>query len=163
MEEGIQSKYNCYVYCFEPIDAHYKICENKFKSNEKIKVYKTGLANDNKLVDFHVSNDSSSIHIGNGLGQFNTMLMKIDDFMSQENINYVDLLKMNIEGAEYDLLEHIIKNDLLDKFKNIQVQFHENPYDGWEEQYKFIINNLNKTHHLTYHFEFKFENWEINK
>lgn len=161
--ENIFNLYNCYVYCFEPIEKHYNICKEKFKNNTKVKVYKSGLSNDNKLVDFNVSNDSSSIHIGTSLGQFDTPLIKIDDFMFQENINHVDLLKMNIEGAEYDLLEHIVKNDLLHKFTNIQIQFHENPYEGWEKQYEFIINGLNKTHHLTYHYEFKFENWEINK
>jgi hypothetical protein len=82
--------------------------------------------------------------------------------MLNENIEFVVLLKMNIEGGEYDLLEYIINNNMITKFKNIQVQFHENAFDGWEEKYNFIINNLQKTHHLTYHFEFKFENWEIN-
>ena len=90
-------------------------------------------------------------------------LIKIDDFLLQEKIEKVDLLKMNIEGGEYDLLEHMIKNNLTSKFENIQVQFHDNVFDGWEEKYNFIVNNLTKTHHLTYKFEFKFENWELNK
>jgi hypothetical protein len=50
---------------------------------------------------------------------------------------------MNIEGGEYDLLEYMIKNQLTEKFENIQVQFHENVFEGWEEKYNFIINNLN--------------------
>jgi hypothetical protein len=57
----------------------------------------------------------------------------------------------------------MIKNNLTGKFENIQVQFHDNVFDGWEEKYNFIVNNLTKTHHLTYKFEFKFENWELNK
>jgi FkbM family methyltransferase len=129
---------------------------------DNIKVYQSGLSNENKLVGFHIAGDASSLYFGSLLQPLNIPLIKIDEFMLNENIEFVDLLKMNIEGGEYDLLEYIINNNMITKFKNIQVQFHENAFDGWEEKYNFIINNLQKTHHLTYHFEFKFENWEIN-
>lgn len=158
----INEKYKSKIYCFEPIEKYYNICNDKFNMFDNIKVYQSGLSNENKLVGFHIAGDSSSLYFGSLLQPLNIPLIKIDEFMLNENIEFVDLLKMNIEGGEYDLLEYIINNNMITKFKNIQVQFHENAFDGWEEKYNFIINNLQKTHHLTYHFEFKFENWEIN-
>jgi|LakMenE01Jun11ns_1017448.scaffolds.fasta_scaffold9950043_6 FkbM family methyltransferase len=158
----INELYKSKIYCFEPIEKFYNICKDKFIMFDNIKVYQSGLSNENKLVGFHVAGDASSLYYGTGLQPLNIPLIKIDEFMLNENIEFVDLLKMNIEGAEYEILEYIIKNNMITKFKNIQIQFHENPFDGWEEIYNFIIDNLQKTHHLTYHFEFKFENWEIN-
>jgi FkbM family methyltransferase len=159
----MEDKFNCYIYSFEPIKLFHDVCVDKFKNNSKIKVYKAGLSNENKKVDFTIGGEASSMFSDENRPEIDVDLIKIDDFLEQEKIQKVNVLKMNIEGGEYDLLEYMIKNNLTEKFENIQVQFHDNVFEGWEEKYNFIINNLTKTHHLTYKFEFKFENWEINK
>lgn len=157
----ITNKYNCKVYCFEPVSRYYEMCKNRLKNYNNVKLYKTGLAGTDSVVGFSVQGDASSMHYG--IAQETVQLKKIDDFLKEENIETVDLMKMNIEGAEYELLEYIILKKIIKKFKNIQIQFHENPYDGWKEKYEFVIENLNLTHHLTYQYEFKFENWKINE
>jgi FkbM family methyltransferase len=159
----MEDKFNCYIYSFEPIKLFHDVCVDKFKNNSKIKVYKAGLSNENKKVDFTIGGEASSMFSDKDRPEIDVDLIKIDDFLEQEKIQKVNVLKMNIEGGEYDLLEYMIKNNLTEKFENIQVQFHNDVFEGWEEKYNFIINNLTKTHHLTYKFEFKFENWEINK
>lgn len=160
--EEISRRYDCLIYSFEPIKEYYDICIEKFKSNNKIKLYQTGLAEDDFAKDFSICRDASSMFGENLKQQFNVNLIKIDRFMIDNKIDCVDLLKMNIEGGEYGLLSYIIQNNLSTKFKNIQVQFHENAFSGWRSQYDYIIKNLPKTHHLTYHYEFKFENWKLN-
>lgn len=160
--ENIFKKFNCFVYSFEPILKHYELCLDKFKIIDKIKLYQSGLSSENKVVDFHVAGESSSIYIGTVLGEFGINLKKIDEFLLDEKIEIVDLIKMNIEGSEYELLEYMLNNNLITKFKNLQIQFHDNVFDGWEQKYNYIKETLKKTHHLTYEFEFKFENWEIN-
>jgi len=72
----------------------------------------------------------------------------------------IDLLKVNIEGAEYDVLNHIIGAGLHHRIKNIQVQFHQIegvPYDKW---YKELVTKLSETHTLTWHYPFCWENWQ---
>lgn len=78
-----------------------------------------------------------------------------------EQYAVIDLLKINIEGAEYDLLQHIIGAGLHARVKNIQVQFHQIegvPYGLW---YKEIADKLSKTHSLTWHYPFCWENWTL--
>jgi FkbM family methyltransferase len=73
----------------------------------------------------------------------------------------IDLLKINIEGAEYDLLSHIIGAGLHARIKNIQVQFHQIdglPYEMW---YKEIADKLSKTHSLTWQYQYCWENWKL--
>jgi FkbM family methyltransferase len=75
--------------------------------------------------------------------------------------NEIVLLKINIEGAEYDLLHHIIGAGLHTRIKNIQVQFHQIagvPYERW---YKEIAAKLSETHSLTWHYPFCWENWQL--
>jgi len=78
-----------------------------------------------------------------------------------ESYSTIDLLKVNIEGAEYDLLQHIISAGLHTRIKNIQVQFHQIegvPYQQWYEE---ISKQLSLTHHLTWHYPYCWENWEL--
>lgn len=158
----IYEKYKCFVYSFEPVSRYYDMCLEKFKNIDKIKTYKQGLSSENKLINFNVAGEASSIYFGTVVGEYDVKLKKIDEFLIEMGVNNIDLIKINIEGSEYELLEYLINNNLIKIFKNLQIQFHENPFDGWEEKYKYIKTNLSLTHHLTYEFEFKFENWEIN-
>jgi FkbM family methyltransferase len=73
----------------------------------------------------------------------------------------VDVLKINIEGAEYELLNYITMTGLHKNCKNIQVQFHQiagAPYEHW---YSEIIKQLSKTHRLTWKYEWVWENWAL--
>jgi FkbM family methyltransferase len=158
--KNIYNLYNCKIYSFEPVQHNYNQCKVNLQDYEGIKLYKLVLSNENGTCDFFVAGESSSIYIGSTIGEYEIETKKIDEFLDENGINKVDLIKMNIEGSEYELLEYIIKNNFIDRFENLQIQFHDNAFDGWREKYDFIIENLKKTHHLTYHFEFKFENWK---
>ena len=76
------------------------------------------------------------------------------------NIERIDLMKINIEGGEYDLLEHLIKTGWIDKIINIQVQFHDF-VENAEARMLAIQNDLAKTHELTYQYKFVWENWRL--
>lgn len=82
--------------------------------------------------------------------------------MTKHNIEVVDLIKINIEGGEYDLLDEIIANNWLSKFKNIQVQFHDFVIENPRERMEKIQKELAKTHQLTYQYDFVWENWKLN-
>jgi hypothetical protein len=92
---------------------------------------------------------------------FEISLVSILDFIKEHNIHTVDLLKLNIEGGEYSLLESVIKDGNIKVFKNIQVQFHDFVIDNARVRMRNIQRELAKTHQLTYQFEFVWENWQL--
>jgi FkbM family methyltransferase len=160
----IYNRYKCNIHTFEPIDYLYNICHQELKDLDKVKLYRKVLGDKNDTVNFYVAGDASSIYMAWGQVKNENSyaeMVPIDSYMADENIHEVDLLKMNIEGAEYYLLEYMIDKGILTKFKNIQIQFHENSVDNWRERYNKITDALSLTHFLTYKFEFKFENWQI--
>lgn len=72
----------------------------------------------------------------------------------------VDLMKINIEGAEYDLIDYLLAADYLKNVDNLQVQFHITDKFDYELRYKLIRIALEETHELTWQCEFVWENWK---
>lgn len=156
--EKIYNKYSCNVYVFEPVQKYYNSIVEKFKNDDKVKAFNLGLSSVNEVVKIKHDNASSSIFIENGVEE-EIKLMKYYDFIKQNSIETIDLIKINIEGSEYELLEHIIENNLHEKIKNLQIQFHK-IFDDSEEKREKIRKALSLTHKLTYDYTFVWENWE---
>jgi FkbM family methyltransferase len=72
----------------------------------------------------------------------------------------IALLKINVEGMEYGLLDDIIRNGCINSINNIQVQFHQT--EGYKESYFDIVKNLIHTHHKTWGVDWIWENWKRN-
>ncbi len=156
----IFAKYQCNIHIFEPVKSFFEKIKERFTKNDKIKVHNIGLSNKNTELPISLLNDSSSLFKEDTQNEY----IKVVDasvFFKEQNIENIDLIKINIEGGEYDLLENLIKNGYISKIKNIQVQFHDFVPDAKERMIK-IQEELGKTHHITYQYEFVWENWEIN-
>lgn len=78
-----------------------------------------------------------------------------------EGLSAIAVMKINIEGLEYDLLNHIINHGHHKKIRNFQVQFHHianHPYEKW---YKEIETMLKETHECTWRYPYCWENWSL--
>lgn len=83
-------------------------------------------------------------------------LVLIDDVIGKG----CDLLKLNIEGAEFDVLERMLKLDLVQLCRDIQVQFHTCAPMA-EPRWKRIRSKLLETHELTFDFPWCWENYRL--
>jgi len=104
-----------------------------------------------------LSGDASSIYQNSG----NLEVIKIKDintWLKEEGIDSIDLIKINIEGGEYELLDRILSLDFAKNIGDIQVQFH-NIEDASEEKMHQIQKLLSKSHLPTYQYKFIWENW----
>ncbi len=155
----IYAKYSCSILIFEPVREYYNIILNKFHLDHGVTIFNFGLGTKDQKITIGVTGSSTSV--------FNTTAERmeevriIDILPTLSYIPKIDLIKINIEGAEYDLLDYIIENGLQTKLVNIQVQFHMNVED-YENRRQRIREELAKTHHLTYDFAYTHENWELN-
>lgn len=153
-------KYNATIYVFEPIQSFFQIIQNKFINNQKVKIYNFGLAGKEEQLQISMSDNSSSVFLKTEDSE-TIQLKAIVNFIQENNIPSVDLIKINIEGGEYELLESLIENNLISVFKNIQVQFHDFLLDNGKERMHKIQEHLSKTHQITYQYEFVWENWQL--
>jgi FkbM family methyltransferase len=158
----IYSMYNSSIWIFEPYLPFAEKIEARFKRNSKIKLFKFGLSANNENVEFSVLDNSSSMFQKTG-DKDTIQLVSVAEFIRNQNIQHIDLIKINIEGAEYELLETLLDNNLVTIFRNIQVQFHDFIIENASERMKNIQSRLSVTHKLTYQYEFVWENWELKQ
>jgi FkbM family methyltransferase len=153
----IFSMYNCRIMIFEPVQSFSESIKNRFRFNSKMQVFNYALGSNKREETIFLSENGSSIFLNRGL----KVLIKfqdIKDFFETNNIKKIDLLKINIEGGEYEVLSRLIESNLITCIENIQVQFHNIESDS-----KIKMNNiqsmLQNTHKPTYQYEFVWENW----
>jgi len=155
------SRYQCFISIFEPVNTFFARINERFVKNDKIRVYPFGLGGASRCDKIHVSADGSSIFgKSNFLEKINIVDVKgwIDNNIIPCNYE-IDLMKINIEGGEYELLDRLIETHTIDIIKNIQVQFHEISMES-QAHMKRIQTELIKTHELTYQYRFVWENWK---
>jgi FkbM family methyltransferase len=147
--------YACEVSCYEPIKKFYEKCKENAIWYPYIHVINRGAGNSNRMEELHLEDNST--------GKFATgapETIRIQDIKDIIGDKFVDLLKLNIEGMEYEVLERIIECNLQRQIGNIQVQFHKiGP--SYEEKYKNIYNTLLETHELTYDFPFMWQSFRL--
>jgi len=158
---SIYEKYRSNIYLFEPHPKFFKICSKKFKNNKKIKLFNFGLSNKNSKLALS-DNDvgSSFVNFPKNKESLICKINKISDFIENNKIKNVDLMKINIEGGEYALLQELIDKKMIHIFQNIQVQFHNFEKDDVNKK-KNISKQLQATHNKSWCYEFVWENWEL--
>jgi len=160
--QQIWDKYNCNIFIFEPIPHLADNISQKFINNEKIKIFKFGLSNETKKLKISFLNDGSSFNIKSNDQTIDCEVRSIIEFIQEKNLKKIDLIKINIEGDEFALMNCLLNHNIIDMFDNIQIQFHSF-MDNAIEMRNEIQNKLIHTHHLTYNYDFVWENWEKNK
>ena len=159
--DKIQKKYDSKIYIFEPVFKYFSDLKQTFEFKENIKIYNFGLSD--KTHDTEIIHDgaSSSVFLQDGEKE-KIKLINFKEFIQSEKIENIDLIKINIEGGEYELLDSILENNLQTKINNFQIQFHK-MFDDCEIRRNNIREKLSETHTLTYDYTFVWENWEKKK
>ena len=86
-------------------------------------------------------------------------LVRCVDFIRENNIGKIDLMKINIEGAEYDLLDDLIETGTVKHIDNLLIQFHDFFPEAKSRMDK-IHEHLKQTHESTFCHEFVWEGWK---
>lgn len=155
----IIEKYNPYVYLLEPVELFYNNLVTKFSHNPKVKIINSGISTVDRTETLFLNGDGTSKFIGQDKQKVVVHLMSVENLLKEIN-NTVDLVQINIEGEEYDLLEGMLNNNLIEKFLNIQIQFHTFVNDA-EKRREDIQQKLSNKFNKLYDYPFIFEGWSI--
>lgn len=153
----IFARYLCSVHVFEPVPSFAEHILHRFARNDRIKVHCTALGSSEGSTTLAVDGDASSSESGS-TNRIVVRLTTPESVLASERLSDVDLVKINIEGAEYDLMDHLIETGLVRRFARLQIQFHDFVPDA-EQRMESIQARLEKTHRLTYQFPFIWEGW----
>lgn len=154
----IYSRYRCTVVVFEPVRAFAQQIRQRFERNPSIEVFTFGLSNEDRSERIVLAENASSTgrHLDGTTEQIE--LVDVQRFVRERDLGAIDLMKVNIEGGEYDLLDRLIDTGLIEMITDLQVQFHDFA-PGAARRMHAIQVRLAETHAQTYGVEFVWENW----
>ena len=147
-------KYSCTIHLFEPHPYCHELLKNIFQNNYKIKIYNSAISDTseskklfytsqtNDIKDMSMTEVSSLEKRKNNISQENfriTKCISIDEFLNK--FNFIDFIKIDIEGHEYKIIPSLIKN--INKINLIFCEMHgETHTDEFREDFKFWDKKL---------------------
>jgi FkbM family methyltransferase len=116
-------RYGCKVLAFEPLDLEYKKLNLIFRNNKSVKLYKYALLDNNCRIYFNIDGLNSSI-VNNNNRNRKSLVRAINILDILKKYSRIDLLKLNVEGAEYKILAKLINSHKLRNINSYLIQFH---------------------------------------
>ena len=122
ISQCILDLYNSNIYCYEPNNNAFKVLKKRFKNYEKIIPINmsVGDKNDKTNLYYHklnhenplkFSTGSSLLELKKNIDKKNyqiTEMLSIKEILNQ--FDFINLIKIDIEGYEYNILPEIVKN-----------------------------------------------------
>lgn len=155
----VVARFLCRVHVYEPVPGFAEQIRARFARNPLVTVHAVGLAGETRDVPIELRGTGSSIVGGNGVVPTVVVpLVRAADAFGEAGIDRVDLIKVNIEGAEYELLEHLSGAGWIPRIRYLQVQFHDIG-QGSAERMRALQARLADTHDLMWRHELVWESW----
>lgn len=156
--EGINDRYNCYVHVLEPVKEFYERTRDRLKGRENIHVWPFGIGATTQDQVFGIKGDMTGVFAN---GEFECVqLLWWKACLKWVSPRSLDLMKLNIEGGEFGVLEDMLRHEGVKSVRNIQVQWHDVAPKAAARRNE-IIRCLQGTHELTWDFGWVWQNWKI--
>lgn len=153
-------RYGCLSEIYEPLPVYADRCRRLFAGNKMVRVHEAALGGAPRMARI--------ISLADGSSEFRKSLNKeqeiealvedvslVFDALGDES---VACLKLNIEGAEYEVLERLVSTNQINKCNSLLVQFHAQP-DGWERRFENLVAKLKTTHERVWYYPLLWEKW----
>lgn len=121
---------NCKIYAFEPVEATFKQLTANVKDALNIIPVNKGLFKENCSAEINLfhSNEHSSVYDIQGVNcksskRQTVELVRGDDFLTENKLDKIDFLKLDIEGAEFDALLGFKESIQNGRIKVIQFEY----------------------------------------
>jgi FkbM family methyltransferase len=145
---GLIDEFQCHVYGFDPTPRSIEYVESVAGDNPKYHFFDVGLWNEKDVLKFFVPKNPQ--HVSHSLLNLQkteeSIAVKVERLSSlMERLGHrkLDLLKIDIEGAEYKVIESIIEDDV--DIKVVCVEYDEcfNPLDAkYRDRIQESVNSL---------------------
>jgi FkbM family methyltransferase len=151
--QTLYNKFQPIIHTFEPIEEFTK----NLPKVPNLVVNAFALGKQNETFELSLNENSSSAFTSGN--KVTCIKHKFIDYVTSNNIDSIDLIKINIEGGEYELLNAIIESNWIDKIDMYLVQFHYLSHDPVSQRQK-IIDKLKQTHEPIFYYPFVWELWK---
>jgi len=125
---ALVEKFDCRIDVFEPVASYAEKIRERFNSNNKINVIQAGLGASEREELINIDGLGSTMF---GDDERDIPKEKIEiisavDYIKSKGCTAIDMITINIEGAEYELFNSLLDHpELISSIKYIQIQFHD--------------------------------------
>lgn len=139
-----KNKYpNSRIIAFEANPLTYKMLEKNIKINNinGIEIHNKALFDKNEKLDFFIDNNYGTLRgtIAGDISRnikFKIQSQRLSEFL--ENYKEVDLVKMDIEGAEINVINDIYETKTINKVKEYIIEYHHNTRQNTSDLSSFL-------------------------
>ena len=157
----LYARHRCRIAVFEPVARFARNIEARFRKNSDITVFQCGLGATSRVETIYLKGASSSTQKKQTQSE-QIEIVDVLQWFEDHGVEAVQLMKVNIEGGEYELLERLISSGLIGRIDDIQVQFHNFVPDA-AARMEQLQRAMRATHTPTYQYRFVWENWRNNR
>jgi FkbM family methyltransferase len=133
-DKAIIEKHDCEVFAFDPTPKSINWVSQQ-EISEKFRFFEFGISNKSGFVDFFLSKNPNHVS-GSMISQNNinpkekviVEMKTMQDILNELNHKHIDVLKMDIEGEEYDVIDNILDNNI--SVDQILIEFHDRFFDN---------------------------------
>lgn len=133
------------VYCFEPNKKALSHLKKSLSEDKNVDIIDKAVYKENTTLKFYIDDENSLVSsILSQTGKSHSyaveaISLKTAIEMSGESM--VDLIKMDIEGAEFEIIENI-DSEICDKVGSFLIEYHDFYFENGEEKVNDLINKL---------------------
>lgn len=160
-DRSLINSFDCQIFAFDPTPDSIAWCKEQ-NLPDKFKHYDFGLSNKSENVTFFLpknKNHVSGSSIGHSqVSQKNTASVRMksfNDILKDHKHETLDLIKMDIEGSEYDVVESILRSDI--KINQIVLEIHERFFHNGKEKTIKLLGALRKNGFLLHSISSSYE------
>lgn len=159
---GVLAKFGAEIEIFEPVPAFVARIRERFAHNPRVRIHEYGLASADREESISLEEGGSSTVIaGPEASERQTITLRNAAAVLRDlGRDSYDLVKINIEGGEYELLDHLLNEDLVRRFRFLQIQFHPDAPSA-ERRREAIEEGLARTHDLQWRYPWVWESWAL--
>ena len=154
----LYARQRCRIHVFEPVREFADFMTSRFSRNPDIEVHAFALGASNRTTTISIAGASSSTHKTKS-SRVPAEFRDVSEWFAAAGLTDVALMKINIEGGEYELLERMLDEDLVARVAAIQVQFHNFVEDA-DSKMERIQQRLAATHTPAWQYRYIWENWQ---
>jgi FkbM family methyltransferase len=162
-QERLRNRGDLRIHAYEPEPGAIERCRQTISDEPRIELHPYGLAGQRRVVRLHVEGPGSTIYedprASHTREAVEIELRDVADELATIGTERVDLVKINIEGGEYELLDRLHETGWLPRIETLIVQFHEFAPDAYRARRR-NRRQLAATHRCTWNYSWVYERWD---
>ena len=128
-DEKLMAMTGCQVFGFDPTPRAQEFAEKKKKTLPNFHFVPAGLDIDSGVKTFYFPENSDFVSMSltqdSSSGSLDVDFLSLQDAMQKTGHDWVDFLKLDIEGAEFGLIEHWMEQQYSPPVGQIWIEFHD--------------------------------------